>query len=121
MSRSYRKVAKLPICCVGHKGMKRWKENSRRGRRAREKEQMNGIVVDEEGYDEETCTPIKYQKDCSTNDWTGPHDGWRTYSPKSVEHIIEQWHNPPEHLKDMEPPADEMWKIEKTRYQYFSK
>ena len=118
MSRSYRKVAKLPICCVGHKGMKRWKENSRR---AREKEQMNGIVEDEEGFDEETCTPIKYQKDCSTNDWTGPHDGWRTYSPKSVEHIIEQWHNPPEHLKDMEPLADEMRKIEKRRYQYFSK
>ena len=121
MSRSYRKVAKLPICCVGHKGMKRWKENSRRGRRAREKEQMNGIVEDEEGFDEETCTPIKYQKDCSTNDWTGPHDGWRTYSPKSVERIIEQWRNPPEHLKDMEPPVDEMRKIEKRRYQYFSK
>ena len=121
MSRSYRKVAKLPVCCVGHKGIKKWKENSRRGRRAREKEQMNGIVVDEEGYDEETCTPIKYQKDRSTNDWTGPHDGWRTYSPKSVEHIIEQWHNPPEHLRDMEPPTDEMWKIEKRRYQYFSK
>lgn len=121
MSRSYRKVAKLPICCVGHKGMKRWKENSRRGRRAREKEQMNGIVEDEEGFDEETCTPIKYQKDRSTNDWTGPHDGWRTYGPKSVERIIEQWHNPPEHLKDMEPPADEMRKIEKRRYQYFSK
>ena len=121
MSRSYRKVAKLPVCCVGHKGIKEWKKNSRRGRRAREKEQMNGIVEDEEGFDEETCTPIKYQKDCSTNDWTGPHDGWRTYSPKSVEHIIEQWHNPPEHLRDMEPPADEMRKIEKRRYQYFSK
>ena len=121
MSRSYRKVAKLPVCCVGHKGIKKWKKNSSRGRRAREKEQMNGIVIDEEGYDEETCTPIKYQKDCSTNDWTGPHDGWRTYSPKSVEHIIEQWHNPPEHLKDMEPPADEMRKIQKRRYQYFSK
>ena len=53
MSRSYRKVAKFPVCCVGHKGIKKWKENSRRGRRAREKEQMNGIVVDEEGYDEE--------------------------------------------------------------------
>ena len=78
MSRSYRKVAKFPVCCVGHKGIKKWKENSRRGRRAREKEQMNGIVVDEEGYDEETCTPIKYQKDRSTNDWTGPHDGWNT-------------------------------------------
>ena len=58
MSRSYRKVAKFPVCCVGHKGIKKWKENSRRGRRAREKEQMNGIVVDEEGYDEETCTVV---------------------------------------------------------------
>lgn len=121
MSRSYRKVAKLPICCVGHKGMKRWKENSRRGRRAREKEQMNGIVEDEEGFDEETCTPIKYQKDRSTNDWTGPHDGWYTYRPKSVERNIEEWHNPPEHLKGMEPTPSEMEKIEKRRYQYFRK
>jgi len=121
MSRSYRKVAKFPVCCVGHKGIKKWKENSRRGRRAREKEQMNGIVVDEEGYDEETCTPIKYQKDRSTNDWTGPHDGWNTYGPKTVERNIEEWHNLPEHLKDLEPTADEMWKIEKTRYQYFRK
>ena len=82
---------------------------------------MNGIVVDEEGFDEETCVPIKYQKTKDMNDWAGPHDGWRTYGPKSVERIIEQWRNPPEHLRDMEPPADEMRKIEKTRYQYFSK
>ena len=121
MSRSYRKVAKLPVCCVGHKGIKEWKHDTKQQRRAREKEQMNGIVEDEEGFDEETCTPIKYQKVKDMNDWAGPHDGWRTYSPKSVEHIIEQWHNPPEHLKDMEPPADEMRKIEKRRYQYFSK
>ena len=90
-------------------------------RRAREKDQMNGIVVDEEGYDEETCVPIKYQKTKDMNDWAGPHDGWRTYGPKSVERIIEQWRNPPEHLRDMEPPADEMRKIEKRRYQYFCK
>lgn len=32
-----------------------------------------------------------------------------------------EWHNLPEHLKDLEPTADEMWKIEKTRYQYFRK
>ena len=121
MSRSYRKVAKFPVCCVGHKGIKEWKKNSRRGRRAREKEQMNRIMVDEEGYDEETCVPIKYQKSKDMNDWAGPHDGWRTYGPKSVERIIEQWRNPPEHLRDMEPTADEMWKIEKTRYQYFCK
>lgn len=121
MSRSYRKVAKLPVCRVGHKGMKGWKHDTKQQRRAREKEQMNGIVEDEEGFDEETCTPIKYQKAKDMNDWAGPHDGWRTYGPKSVEHIIEQWRNPPEHLKDMEPLADEMRKIEKTRYQYFSK
>ena len=88
---------------------------------AREKDQMNGIVEDEEGFDEETCVPIKYQKTKDMNDWTGPHDGWRTYGPKSVERIIEQWRNPPEHLRDMEPPADEMRKIEKRRYQYFCK
>lgn len=121
MSRSYRKVAKFPVCCVGHNGIKEWKKNSRRGRRAREKEQMNGIVVDEEGYDEETCTPIKYQKDRSTNDWTGPHDGWNRISPKSAEKNIEEWKNLPEHLKDMEPTPSEMEKIERTRYQYFRK
>lgn len=82
---------------------------------------MNGIVEDEEGFDEETCVPIKYQKTKDMNDWAGPHDGWRTYGPKSVERIIEQWRNPPEHLRDMEPPADEMRKIEKRRYQYFCK
>ena len=82
---------------------------------------MNGIVEDEEGFDEETCVPIKYQKTKDMNDWAGPHDGRRTYGPKSVERIIEQWRNPPEHLRDMEPPADEMRKIEKRRYQYFSK
>ena len=98
-----------------------WKHDTKQQRCAREKDQMNGIVEDEEGFDEETCVPIKYQKTKDMNDWAGPHDGWRTYGPKSVEHIIEQWHNPPEHLRDMEPPADEMRKIEKRRYQYFSK
>ena len=121
MSRSYRKVAKFPVCCVGHKGIRDWKKFSRKHRRANEKEQMNGIVVDEEGYDEETCTPIKYQKDRSTNDWTGPHDGWNTYGPKSVERNIEEWHNLPEHLKDLEPTPAQMEKIERTRYQYFRK
>ena len=98
-----------------------WKHDTKQQRRAREKVQMNGIVEDEEGFDEETCVPIKYQKTKDMNDWAGPHDGWRTYGPKSVERIIEQWRNPPEHLKDMEPPVDEMRKIEKRRYQYFSK
>ena len=98
-----------------------WKHDTKQQRRARETVQMNGIVEDEEGFDEETCVPIKYQKTKDMNDWAGPHDGWRTYGPKSVERIIEQWRNPPEHLKDMEPPADEMRKIEKRRYQYFSK
>lgn len=74
MSRSYRKNAKLPFCCVGENGMRKWKHNTKQQRRAREKAQMNGI--DEEDYDEETCTPIKYQKTKDFNDWSGPHDGW---------------------------------------------
>lgn len=121
MSRSYRKVAKRPCCCVSHRVMKKWKHDTKQQRRAREKAQMNGIVEDEEGFDEETCTPIKYQKDRSTNDWTGPHDGWNTYGPKSVERNIEEWHNLPEHLKDLEPTPSQMEKIERTRYQYFDK
>ena len=55
MSRSYRKNAKLPWCCVSVYGMRKWKHNTKQQRRAREKAQMNGI--DEEDYDEETCTP----------------------------------------------------------------
>lgn len=121
MSRSYRKVAKRPCCCVSHRVMKKWKHDTKQQRRAHEKAQMNGIVEDEEGFDEETCTPIKYQKDRSTNDWTGPHDGWNTYGPKSVERNIEEWHNLPEHLKDLEPTPSQMEKIERTRYQYFDK
>lgn len=50
MSRSYRKNAKLPWCCVGLNGMRKWKHNTKQQRRAREKAQMNGI--DEEDYDE---------------------------------------------------------------------
>lgn len=75
MSRSYRKNAKLPWCCVSLNGMRKWKHNTKQQRRASEKAQMNGI--DEEDYDEETCTPIKYQKTKDFNDWTGPHDGWQ--------------------------------------------
>lgn len=75
MSRSYRKNAKLPWCCVSLYGMRKWKHNTKQQRRAREKAQMNGI--DEEDYDEETCTPIKYQKTKDFNDWSGPHDGWQ--------------------------------------------
>ena len=52
-----------------------WKHDTKQQRRAREKDQMNGIVEDEEGFDEETCVPIKYQKTKDMNDWTGPHDG----------------------------------------------
>ena len=121
MSRSYRKVFKCPCDRVSRESMKKWKHDTRQQRRAREKAQMNGIVEDEEGFDEETCTPIKYQKVKDMNDWAGPHDGWCTYGPKYVERVIAVWRNPPEHLKDMEPPADEMRKIEKRRYQYFSK
>ena len=75
MSRSYRKNAKMPWCCVSVYGMRKWKHNTKQQRRAREKAQMNGI--DEEDYDEETCTPIKYQKTKDFNDWSGPHDGWQ--------------------------------------------
>lgn len=52
-----------------------WKHDTKQQRRAREKDQMNGIVEDEEGFDEETCVPIKYQKTKDMNDWAGPHDG----------------------------------------------
>lgn len=45
-----------------------WKHDTKRQRRAREKDQMNGIVEDEEGFDEETCVPIKYQKTKDMND-----------------------------------------------------
>ena len=69
MSRSHRKHCKFPICCVGTEGMRKWKRNCRQERRAKEKAQMNGIVQDEEGYDEETCTPVKYQKDKNMSDW----------------------------------------------------
>lgn len=58
----------------GLNGMRKWKHNTKQQRRAREKAQMNGI--DEEDCDEETCTPIKYQKVKDMNDWAGPHDGW---------------------------------------------
>lgn len=121
MSRSYRKVFKFPCDRVSHKSMKKWKHDTKQQRRAREKAQMNGIMEDEEGFDEETCTPIKYQKVKDMNDYAGPHDGWNRIGPKSAEKNIEDWHNLPEHLKDMEPTADEMWKIEKTRYQFFRK
>ena len=58
MSRSHRKHCKMPICSVGTEGMRKWKKNCRQERRAKEKAQMNGITQDEEGYDEETCTPV---------------------------------------------------------------
>ena len=77
MSRSYRKNAKFPWCCVSLYGMRKWKHNTKQQRRAKEKAQMKDIIQDEEGYDEETCTPIKYQKDKDMNDWAGPHDGWQ--------------------------------------------
>lgn len=68
MSRSYRKVYKSPCCCVSHEGMKKWKHDTKQQRRAREKAQMNGIIQDEEGFDEETCTHIKYQHQKDMND-----------------------------------------------------
>ena len=90
MSRSHRKHCKFPICCVGTEGMRKWKRNCRQERRAKEKAQMNGIVQDEEGYDEETCTPVKYQKDKNMTDWSGPHDGWWRGDPKEIaEHLFD--------------------------------
>ena len=89
MSRSHRKHCKLPLCCVSMEGMRKWKKNCRQERRAKEKAQMNGIVQDEEGYDEETCTPVKYQKDKNMTDWSGPHDGWWRGEPKEIaEHLF---------------------------------
>ena len=89
MSRSHRKHCKFPICCVGTEGMRKWKKNCRQERRAKEKAQMNGITQDEEGYDEETCTPVKYQKDKNMTDWSGPHDGWWRGDPKEIaEHLF---------------------------------
>lgn len=84
MSRSHPKHCRLPICCVGTEGMRKWKKNCRQERRAKEKAQMNGIIQDEEGYDEETCTPVKYQKDKNMTDWSGPHDGYRRGDPKEI-------------------------------------
>lgn len=90
MSRSHRKHCKFPLCCVGTEGMRKWKKNCRQERRAKEKAQMNGIVQDEEGYDEETCTPVKYQKDKNMTDWSGPHDGWWRGDPKEIaEHLFD--------------------------------
>lgn len=121
MSRSYRKVAKLPCSCVSHKGMKKWKHDTKQQRRAREHAQLIRIYEDEEGFDEESCTPIKYQKQKDMNDWCGPHDGWSRITPSGAEKNIEEWHNLPEHFRDMELDENEMRKIEKTRYQYFRK
>ena len=84
MSRSHRKHCKMPICSVSMERMRKWKKNCRQERRAKEKAQMNGIVQDEEGYDEETCTPVKYQKDKNMTDWSGPHDGYRHGDPKEI-------------------------------------
>lgn len=84
MSRSHRKHCKLPLCCVSTEGMRKWKKNCRQARRAKEKAQMNGITQDEEGYDEETCTPVKYQKDKNMTDWSGPHDGYWRGDPKKI-------------------------------------
>lgn len=84
MGRSHRKHCKMPICSVGTEGMRKWKKNCRQERRAKEKAQMNGITQDEEGYDEETCTPVKYQKDKNMTDWSGPHDGWWRGDPKEI-------------------------------------
>ena len=84
MSRSHRKHCKMPICSVGTEGMRKWKKNCRQERRAKEKAQMNGITQDEEGYDEETGTPVKYQKDKNMSDWSGPHDGYWRGEPKEI-------------------------------------
>lgn len=120
MSRSYRKVYKSPCCRVSHEGMKKWKHDTKQQRRAREKAQMNGIIQDEEGFDEETCTPIKYQHQKDMNDWAGPHDGWNRIGPKAAEKNIEDWNTHHDHDYCV-PDEKFLEKIEKTRYQYFSK
>lgn len=84
MGRSHRKHCKMPICSVSTEGMRKWKKNCRQERRAKEKAQMNGITQDEEGYDEEICTPVKYQKDKNMSDWSGPHDGYWRGEPKEI-------------------------------------
>lgn len=84
MSRSHRKYCKFPLCRVSTEGMRKWKKNCRQERRAKEKAQMNSITQDEEGYDEETCTPVKYQKDKNMTDWSGPHDGYWRGDPKEI-------------------------------------
>ena len=58
MSRSYKKNYKSPVCCTGRNGIKKWKHDTKQQRRAREHAQLFKIYEDEEGFDEESCTPI---------------------------------------------------------------
>lgn len=120
MSRSYRKVCKRPICCVSENGIRKWKHLSTKHRRAVEKAQMNGIYEDEDGFDEESCFSIKYQKDRTTNDWSGPHDGWTVTGPKALERDIEDWKTHNDH--DIWVPDEKFIKnLEKCRWHYFDK
>ena len=48
MSRSYKKNYKSPVCCVGRKGIKKWKHDTKQQRRAREHAQLFKIYEDEE-------------------------------------------------------------------------
>lgn len=90
MSRSYKKNYKSPVCCTGRKGMKKWKHDTKQQRRAREHAQLFKIYEDEEGFDEESCTPIKYQKQKNMNDWAGPHDGWNRMSVRAAEEMWDE-------------------------------
>jgi hypothetical protein len=90
MSRSYKKNYKSPVCCVGRKGMKKWKHDTKQQRRARERAQLFKIYEDEEGFDEESCTPIKYQKQKDMTDWSGPHDGWNRMSVRAAEEMWDE-------------------------------
>ena len=81
MSRSYKKVNKVSMCLVSLRRMRKWKHDSTKHRRAVEKRML---YVDNDGnYQDDNCYKFKYQRDVTTNDWNGPHDGYRRYFGKA--------------------------------------
>ena len=90
MSRSYRKNYKSPVCGTGRNGIRKWKHDTKQQRRAREHAQLFKIYEDDEGFDEESCTPIKYQKQKDMTDWSGPHDGWNRMSVRAAEEMWDE-------------------------------
>ena len=81
MSRSYKKVNKVTICCVSLRRMRKWKHHSTKHRRVVEKRML--YVDDDGNYQDDKCYKFKYQHDMATNDWTGPHDGYVKYFGKT--------------------------------------